>query len=121
MYLVTHVSIVITNIIIKENKSKSNTITEITIEQYIESFTHSTFPKQKEEPIEVFFNQIEEAVEYAQNGRAPYTNAQVLNTAFVVMAQAKIFKDACKEWRKKPNNEKSWSNFKNHFFVAYAE
>ena len=75
----------------------------------------------QEEPIEVFFNQIEEAVEYAQNGNAPFTNAQVINTAFVVMAQAKIFKEACKEWRRKPNNEKTWPNFKNHFFAAYVE
>ena len=52
----------------------------------------------EEEPIEVFFNQIEEAAEHAQCGNAPFTNAQVLNTAFVVMAQTKIFKDVCKEY-----------------------
>jgi len=75
----------------------------------------------QEEPIEVLFNQIEEAVEYAQHGNAPFTNAQVLNIAFVLMAQAKIFKDACKEWRRKPPNDKTWPNFKNHFFAAYIE
>ena len=37
------------------------------------------------------------------------------------MAQAKIFKEACKEQHKKPNAEKNWPNFKNHFFSAYVE
>ena len=64
-------------------------------------------PWNQEEPIEVFFNQIEESVECAQNGNAPFTNAQVINTAFAVMAQAKIFKEACKEWRRLPNNDKT--------------
>ena len=51
----------------------------------------------QEEPIETVFHQIELAVEFVQHGNVPFTNAQVLNTAFYIIAQAKIFKDACKE------------------------
>ena len=75
----------------------------------------------EEEPIEVFFNQIEEAAECVQRGNAPFTNTQVLNTAFVVIAQAKIFKDACEEQHKVPAANKTQPNFKTHFFTACAE
>ena len=54
-------------------------------------------PWNQEEPIETVFHQIELAVEFVQHGNVPFTNAQVLNTAFYIIAQAKIFKDACKE------------------------
>ena len=68
------------------------------------------------EPIEIFFHQNEEVVEQVQHGDAPFTNAQVLNTVFIIMAQAKTFKDTCKEQQKKSINEKIQPNFKNHFF-----
>jgi hypothetical protein len=51
----------------------------------------------QDKPIETFFQQIEESVEFAQHSNVPFTNEQVLTIAFVVMAQAKIFKEACKE------------------------
>ena len=37
------------------------------------------------------------------------------------MAQAKIFKDTCKEWKRLPANEKTWPNFKTAFFQAYKD
>ena len=37
------------------------------------------------------------------------------------MAQAKVFKDACKEWKHKLNNKKTWPNFKQLFFEVYVE
>ena len=51
----------------------------------------------QEEPIENMFFQIEEGVEYAKHGNAPITKNQVLNIAYVKMAQAQIFKEACRD------------------------
>ena len=70
----------------------------------------------QDEPIENIFYQIEECVKFAQHGNAPFTNTQVLNTTYYIMAQAKIFKDTCEEWKPLPATEKTWPNFKTSFF-----
>eukprot|EP00957_Ditylum_brightwellii_P128657 9814442-Ditylum_brightwellii.AAC.1 len=31
-----------------------------------------------------------------------------------------VYKDACNEWRNKPDVKKTWPNFKIHFTAAYA-
>ena len=75
----------------------------------------------QDEPIETVFYQIEECVEFAQHGNAPFTNTQVLNAAYFIMAQTKIFKEECKEWKRLPATDKTWPNFKTAFFQAYKD
>ena len=60
-----------------------------------------------EDPIENVFFQIEEGAEYARHGNAPLTTNQVLNIAYVLMAQAHIFKEACRDWRRLPQENKT--------------
>ena len=72
-------------------------------------------PWNQSEPIETIFHQIEEAVEFAQHGNSPFTNNQVLNIAYYIMAQANIFKEACKEWKRAPADQKTWLNLKHYF------
>ena len=50
-----------------------------------------------EEPIENMFFQIKEGVKYAKHGNNPLTKAKILNIAYVIMAQAQIFKEACRD------------------------
>ena len=64
-------------------------------------------PWNQEEPIETVFHQIEECMEFAQHGNAPFTNTQVINTAYYIMAQAKVFKDTCKDWKRFPADQKT--------------
>ena len=78
-------------------------------------------PWNQNEPIETIFSQVEECIEFAQHGNAPFTNTQVLNAAYYIISQAKIFKDTCKEWKKLPATEKIWPNFKTAFFQAYTD
>ena len=78
-------------------------------------------PWNQEDPIETVFHQVEECIEFAQHGNAPFSNAQVLNAAYYIMAQAKVFKDACKTWRRLPAAEKTWPNFKTRFFHSCIE
>ena len=78
-------------------------------------------PWNQNEPLENVFHQIEEAVEFAKHGNSPFTNSQVLKIAYYIMAQAKIFKEACKEWKKTPAEDKTWPNFKKLFFQACVE
>ena len=56
-------------------------------------------PWNKEQPIETVFQQLEEAIDYVQHGNSPFTH--FFPAAHIIMAQAKVFKEACREWRYK--------------------
>ena len=90
-------------------------ITELEI---IENEQKLKTPWNQDEPIETVFHQIEECVEFAQHGNTPFSNAQVLNVAYCIMAQAKVFKGTCKEWKRLPAADRTWPNFKTTFFQA---
>ena len=72
-------------------------------------------------PIETFFDQIEDAIEYASAGNAPFTPVQVVNTAYNVIFTTGMFNDDCKLWKRKPLNEKTWTQFKIDFALAHEE
>ena len=78
-------------------------------------------PWNLEDPIEAIFQQIKTGIEYAQNGNTLYTNRQIINIAYILMVQAGVFKDTCKEQRNKQEQEKTQPNFKNTFFTAYTD
>ena len=69
----------------------------------------------------LFIKQIEDACEYAAAGNAAFTNAQVLNTAFLLMLKSQACKDECKTWKVRLEAERNWINFKAHFRQAYRE
>ena len=72
-------------------------------------------------PIETLYDQIEQAVDIAEAGHQPYTNAQVLTRTYNLILQTGMFTDACREWRAKPGTEKTWENFKIHFAQAHKD
>ena len=75
----------------------------------------------QEDPIETVFYQIEECVEFAQHGNSPFTNTQILNAAYYIIAQSKIFKETFRDWKYKPATNKTWPYFKELFFRVYVE
>ena len=72
-------------------------------------------------PIENLFQQIEDAVEYADAANAPFSDAQIVNVAYLHMLRTGVYKDACREWNRRPANDKTWQNFKTDFTTAYIE
>jgi len=72
-------------------------------------------------PIEELFEQIEDATDYADAAGAPYNNGQVISRAYVLIYKTGEYNEACKDWRKKPENEKTWENFKEDFTVAHRD
>ena len=98
-----------------------STYGNITQLELIENEERMKTPWNQNEPLETVFHHIEEAVELAQHGNSPFTNNQVVNIAYCIMAQAKLFKEACKEWKKTTAELKTWPNFKKLFFEAYVE
>ena len=63
-------------------------------------------------PIDVYFKQIDKCVQFATDAETVYTPEQILQTAYYAVSSSNLYTDACKEWRRKPQNEKTWANFK---------
>ena len=78
-------------------------------------------PYDPAQPIEILFDQIETAMEYADSAGAPYTDTQTVTTAYLLIFRTGLYKDACKEWNRRPLAEKTWQNFKTDFTAAHRE
>jgi hypothetical protein len=73
------------------------------------------------QPIQVLYKQIEDAIEFAATGQTPYSPAQVLNIAYQLVFRTGIFANDCKIWKHQPAPYKKWPQFKLDFVVAYQE
>jgi hypothetical protein len=73
------------------------------------------------QPIEAFIDQIEDSVALADAASAPYTQAQILAIAYNLIFSTGIFPEACREWRRRPRLEQTWTNFKVEFALAHQE
>ena len=50
-------------------------------------------------PMDVLFKQIDDSVEFAATGNAPFTARQIVNTAFLLVFATGAYKDECKAWK----------------------
>ncbi len=73
------------------------------------------------QPIETFFDQIEDAVTLADAAKAPYTEPQIIAIAYNTIFTTSMFPEACREWRRRPIIEHTWSNFKAAFAEAHQD
>ena len=69
-------------------------------------------------PIEMLFNQIEDAQAFAAVAGQPYTNNQQLTTAYNLVYATGLIFDDCKAWNRLPANQKTMENFKTTFQQA---
>lgn len=70
------------------------------------------------QPFEVLINQIEEAVDTAQEANQPFSPEQVLNIAYILVHATGVPGEACREWRRIPTAQQNWNRFKEHFIEA---
>jgi hypothetical protein len=73
------------------------------------------------EPIEIMYEQIEDAMQLAADADAPYNENQVLANALNLLQRTKVYRHSCHEWQRKAAGGKTWQNFKTHFAEAANE
>ena len=73
------------------------------------------------QPIDSLFTAIEELCDLAEAGGTPYTPAQCVNIAYVIINNTGCFTNAIREWIRKPTNQRSWVQFKIDFRRAQKE
>jgi len=69
-------------------------------------------------PFETVIGQVEDAVEYAEDGNEPITPQQIVNKAYTIVYNTGMYFDDCDTWDIKPQADKTWTNFKTHFLAA---
>ena len=71
--------------------------------------------------IESYFDQIEDAVEFAEAGNSPFTTSQITTKAFIQMFATGLYKDKCKAWNRLVPSFRTWATFKLIFTAAARE
>ena len=66
-------------------------------------------------PFDCLVQQLEDGQDYADDGGQPYTADQLLRIAYTLIFKTGLYFEDCKAWNAKPNNDKTWTNFKAHF------
>jgi len=72
-------------------------------------------------PIENLYEQIEHAVDLAATAGAPYNATQIVNVAYTIIFNTNVFQETCREWRRLPQADKTWTRFKNIFTEAHKD
>lgn len=72
-------------------------------------------------PIELLFAQIDDGAAYATAGASAYTDTQLVRFGYNLVAATSRMELACRDWRLKPEAEKTWAYFKIHFKAAHID
>jgi hypothetical protein len=72
-------------------------------------------------PIDMVFNAVEDYVDYADMGDQPMTQKQTIAKAYTILNKTRCFKTAITEWNRRPDLQKTWITFKDHFRQAHME
>lgn len=94
-------------------------ITPKSLQDYEDRTKQMMFDPQQ--PIDDIFNAVMNLADYADAARAPYSQQQTINTAYNIIAKSGKFGKWILEWNRKPRNQQSWINFKQHFREAQNE
>ncbi len=70
-------------------------------------------------PINGIFTAIDELVHYVDAAGSPYTQAQIINKAYIILNETDYFQRWILDWNTKPAVQKTWTNFKIHFLEAH--
>ena len=79
-------------------------------------------PWDPNQPFEVLVRQIQDATDFASHGGSPYTQRQIVDTAYTLVYSTGLFHDDCKKWRKRivPLLQ-DWPSFTKFFAEAYND
>jgi hypothetical protein len=78
-------------------------------------------PMDVTQPIDIYFQTIDNCVQFATDGQVPFTPTQVVQTAYHAISRSGLYNDACKEWRRKAPADRTWTHFKAFFATEYNE
>jgi hypothetical protein len=78
-------------------------------------------PYDPNQPIEMIFQQIQDARSFAVAGGQLYGNVVIINVAYTLVFNRRLFPDACRAWQSRAIYGKTWAQFKIYFTTAHRE
>ena len=69
-------------------------------------------PIELDRPIDIYFQRVEDAIQFTQDGKTPFIPAQIVQTSYHTINKTGLYSLALKEWRKKAMADKTWARFK---------
>ena len=72
-------------------------------------------------PIDTFFNQVEDILEYRELARSLYIQIQTTNITYTIINRMRKFQDAIKTWNRMNPIQQNWINFNTHFCTAHRK
>jgi hypothetical protein len=93
-------------------------ITAVDLENNFKQMRHAWDPQQ---PVESLFKQIQDCADYSGAGGVIIGHPQQINVGYAKILSNGHSMSACGRWNKKPNIEKTWSQFKAHFAAAHRQ
>ena len=89
------------------------------LEKKADSFRE--FDYHPRQPVDLVFNTVEDLVDYADMANTPYSQGQIIGMAYSKFNKTGLLSIAVNEWNRKPNIQKTWIAFKEHFRQARKE
>jgi hypothetical protein len=78
-------------------------------------------PYNPNQPIEMLFQQIQDAWAFAVAGGQPYGAAMIVNVAYTLVFNMGLFPNACQAWQSRAIAGKTWAQFKLDFATAHHD
>eukprot|EP00957_Ditylum_brightwellii_P193361 14722944-Ditylum_brightwellii.AAC.1 len=78
-------------------------------------------PMDISQPIDAYFAQIDDCIQYTLDGKTPYISKQILTTVPHAMQKTGWFKDGIRPWKARDLVVQTWQNFKKDFAKEYDE
>eukprot|EP00957_Ditylum_brightwellii_P111030 8467445-Ditylum_brightwellii.AAC.1 len=72
-----------------------------------------------DQPTDVYFTKIDDSVQYAADGKTPYTSQHIVTAAENAVRKTGMYKEPLQRQREKPTADKTWTNFKTFFANKY--
>jgi hypothetical protein len=78
-------------------------------------------PYDPNQPIEMLFQQVQDAQAFVVAGGQPYGAAMIVNVAYTLVFNTRLFPDACRAWQSRVIAGETWAQFKIDFATAHCE
>jgi hypothetical protein len=85
------------------------------------NYEHLNAPCDPNQPIEMLFQQNQDARAFAAAGGKPYGAAMIANVAYTLVFNTGLFPDACQAWQSRAIAGKTWAQLKLDFTTAHCE
>jgi hypothetical protein len=92
-----------------------NTYGQVTSDDLTTNYARMTEPWNPPTPIEVLFEQLKEGKEFAAKGNEAFPDTQLMRLAYDNIKATGLFNEQCREWRKKPAQDKTYENLIEYF------